>query len=105
VVWRCDALRLVFDTAALQIRTANRLFVWREQSSVATAGEIVALCWRKGFRSVESIVKFNVQMICLIGQDRSKWREMRGEAAISLPDIFAIGDGCGDGRVAWRRDF
>ena len=62
--------------------------------------EIFALILGKRFGLVKFVVEFRVQMTRLETQHGAIGRHVDGESSVTVPEIFAIGGGRGDGGFA-----
>src|SRR5437773_9441194 len=60
---------------------------------------MLPLGFAERLRTVELVVEVEVEVVGLVGEDGAEGAARRREAAVTPVDIFAIGDGGGDGAV------
>src|ERR1035441_10179012 len=77
---------------------------WVPRTSGRALFEIHALPLSQRLRTVVAVVKLRIQVARLESDHGSVWSQMHREAAIAVPQILAIGRGCGDRGLAQRRN-
>src|SRR5260370_35453487 len=76
----------------------------RYRSSIHTSLKILALRGTQGLRPIKPIIKLRVKMAGLKPQHGAVRGHVNRETPIPIEEVFAIGGGCCNGRLAHRLD-